>query len=100
MTSAAGIWTLSGPHTQPEPVVGPNHLLVDGLFALRWSSECRYYRVPNKFGPLPTHPFHAFQLCASDFGGEGLPRAVIRGGDHNERVRACIDDGQVRPSPR
>merc|ERR1712066_1128692 len=60
----------------------------------------RHHRVPNKFGAVPAHPFHVVELRADHFRGEGVPRAVVRSGDHDERVRARVHVREVRPAAR
>merc|ERR1711968_369767 len=41
-------------------------------------------------GALPSHPLHACLVRPRHLGGEGLPRAALRGRDHQLGVRACL----------
>merc|ERR1712216_829210 len=82
-----------------EQIVGAGDLVLDGVAPLRWGSERRHHRVPNKLGAVPPHPLHAHVVRADHLGGEGLPRAAQRCRDHELRLRAGRDDGQVRSSP-
>ena len=45
-------------------------------------------------------PLHVDLLRPGDQCREGLPRAALGGRDHHERLRAGLDDGEVRPTPR
>ena len=44
-------------------------------------------------------PLHVDLLCSGDQRREGLPRAALRGRDHHVRLRAGLDDGEVKSSP-
>ena len=57
-------------------------------------------KVPDQFGPLPTHSLHVDLLCSSHLCGEGLPWAAFCGRDYYVCLRTGIHDGQVRSSPR
>ena len=71
-----------------------------GLFALRWGLERWYHWVPDEFGAIPAHSLHVDLLCTSDLCREGIPWAALRCGDHHVRLRAGLDDGEVRSTPR
>merc|ERR1711957_843483 len=50
-------------------------------------------------GALTSYPLHAFVVCPRHLCREGLPRAALRGRDHQLCLRARLHDGQVRPPP-
>ena len=57
--------------------------------------KSRMYFGLDELGALPAHPLHAHELRADHQRGEGVPRAALRGGDHEQRVRAGVHDGEV-----
>ena len=67
----------------------------------RQNDEVASATLPNDEPSQNDHryPLHAHVLCADHLGGEGVPRAAQRCGDHELRLRAGIDDGEVRSSP-
>ena len=68
-----------------------------------WSNKHHTTRpkcqVPDQFGALSAHSLHVDLLCSGDLRGESLPRAALGRRDHHVRLRACVDDGEMRPTP-
>ena len=52
----------------------------------------------RSFGVLLRNSLHAHILRPSDFCGEGVPWAAVRGRDHHVCLRARFHDGEVRSS--
>ena len=50
-----------------------NHLKSDDESAVRRCAEC----FQDKPGVVSMHPLHAFELCAYDLSGGGVPQAVV-----------------------
>ncbi|KAJ8569203.1 hypothetical protein ON010_g6059 [Phytophthora cinnamomi] len=89
------------PHVhEPEPPDRAGHLVAHDVAALRRLAERGHHGVPDEPGAVPAHPLHAELVRARDLGREGVPRAAVGGRDHQQRVRADVHDGQVRPAPR
>merc|ERR1712028_241534 len=89
------------PHLhQPQPSRGPGHLFPHCFPSFRRCPQRRHHRVPDQPRPLPPHPLHALLLRSRHLCREGLPRAALRGRDHQLCLRARLHDGQVRPPPR
>merc|ERR1719324_1601928 len=84
---------------QSQSSFGANYFIAHRLTTLRRCTQCRHYRISNKFGSLPEDSLHAFQLCSHHLGREGLSRAALSSRDYHVGIRARIYVCQVRSSP-
>merc|ERR1712160_199708 len=82
-----------------EPPLGSDHFVAHSIAALRRCPERRHHGVPDEPCAVPTYPFHAFKLRTNHLRRESLPRAVVRGRNHDVRFRARGHVCEVRPSP-
>jgi len=85
---------------EPEQAGVSGDFFSDRLAAIRRCTECGRDGVPDQLGALPEDPLHAFVVRSGDLGGEGIPRAAVRGRDHELCLRAVVYDGEVRPPAR
>ena len=76
------------------------HLFAHRVSAIRRRVERRRHRIPNQLGAVPAHSLHVVELRPGDLRREGVPRAVVRRGGDEQRVRTGEHDGQVRPASR
>jgi len=85
---------------EPEPADRADRVVHHGVAAVRRRAERRPDRVPDEPGAVPAHPLPAGHVRAGHIGREGVPRAAVRGRDHQRLLRAGQPDGQVRPAAR
>lgn len=72
-------------------------VLHHGLPVIRWDPECGSDRTPNQPGAVPPYPPPPGHLRLGHLSQEGLPRAAVRGRDHQCLLRASQSDGRCDP---
>ena len=75
----------------------PSDFIPHRLIEIRRSLERGHHRILNQLGALPPYPLYVVLILPNYLCWKSLPRIIVSSRDHQLRLRASLNDGQMWP---